>query len=1063
MSSRGAAGADFVVQPNALNANELASLTVAELLPADSSSNLGSSLRPFSNIYAGSVVGTIVTPSANLDFIRFPQTAPFSARIIPISSTLTFDDSSGGALNVAVTGNLTANTLTSTGNIQSVAGTINSRTIANFANGPASSTSTAVPRYNGTGGKDLLDSGVLIDGTNNVTGVATINTKITDNLVTGPTSSTDNRVVRMDSTTGRVIQESPVAIDDSGNATGLGTLNTRTIANWTDGPATSTSTAVPRYSGTGGKTLLDSGVLIDGTNNVTGVATINTKVTDNLVTGPTSTTDNRLVRMDLTTGRVIQDSAITVDDSGNITGAGTLNTRTIANWTDGPASATDNAIAVYNGTGGKTIKNSTVTISSGTITATGLVSSLLTTTGAASSTTVSTTKVTGDAVNRSITNANGDISFGSGAATNDVRLRRTAAGTLAIDNNAGTTGGILSVPSITSPANLSITPAAASKVSFDCTASKVKLFALDASPSVVLQFGEAGTVDTFPQFEIGSNGGHTWGTNVSSWDIGMGRNAAKELIVFNTGFGATDTSILVGTAKVQGITTQTGNDITFNSKNLTSVGTINGITIGANTGDVLGPGSSTDNAVVRWDGTTGKLVQSSVASLSDAGGLSVVNLGTTGATSTTTALSISVQSDTVDRLHINGGGDLEWGAGSASTRDVRLYRTAANTLTLDNNSSGSGSLTVNTLTSNFVNAAGTNTGTTCVIMATDGSPAMGTNCISSVAIATAAGTYSSTNSSIYKRFADIASSSTLSRHTGTQNYLNNAAIAATGAVMDSGTGAGTYLNNVVIGGANGINTLTRVNGTGSTTDCFIAGYANSIGTTANANSTNCFIAGQNNSIPEGVNVTLIGSQNAASGAGRGNAIAIGTHLTLNASGALLLGDASTTALTAGTNTCSGRFAGGYSFFTNAGVTVGVQVGASGTSWSAISDIKTKHDIKLIDNDLIYNKLQQIDVVNFKYIESMDDTQQLRIGVIANDINKHFADCENPVMKANRKEDGTNLVSSADLGYLQLAALKSAMKKIDIQAKQITDMEDKNKSLENRLALLETVVRQLIKT
>lgn len=36
-------------------------------------------------------------------------------------------------------------------------------------------------------------------------------------------------------------------------------------------------------------------------------------------------------------------------------------------------------------------------------------------------------------------------------------------------------------------------------------------------------------------------------------------------------------------------------------------------------GDVYGPGSSTDNAIVRWDGTTGKLVQNSNVPLADDG------------------------------------------------------------------------------------------------------------------------------------------------------------------------------------------------------------------------------------------------------------------------------------------------------------------------------------------------------------------------------------------------------------------------------------------------------------
>jgi len=48
---------------------------------------------------------------------------------------------------------------------------------------------------------------------------------------------------------------------------------------------------------------------------------------------------------------------------------------------------------------------------------------------------------------------------------------------------------------------------------------------------------------------------------------------------------------------------------------------VEGVTIsgsGGGSGDVVGPASSTDNAVVRYDGTTGKLIQNSNAILSDA-------------------------------------------------------------------------------------------------------------------------------------------------------------------------------------------------------------------------------------------------------------------------------------------------------------------------------------------------------------------------------------------------------------------------------------------------------------
>lgn len=55
--------------------------------------------------------------------------------------------------------------------------------------------------------------------------------------------------------------------------------------------------------------------------------------------------------------------------------------------------------------------------------------------------------------------------------------------------------------------------------------------------------------------------------------------------------------------------------------------------IGSNPDSVLGPASSTDNAIARFDGTTGKLVQNSTTTISDEGNISVAptwnNAGTT--------------------------------------------------------------------------------------------------------------------------------------------------------------------------------------------------------------------------------------------------------------------------------------------------------------------------------------------------------------------------------------------------------------------------------------------------
>lgn len=49
---------------------------------------------------------------------------------------------------------------------------------------------------------------------------------------------------------------------------------------------------------------------------------------------------------------------------------------------------------------------------------------------------------------------------------------------------------------------------------------------------------------------------------------------------------------------------------------------------GGSTGDVIGPGSSTDNAIARFDGTSGKVIQNSLVTISDTGSLSLPALET---------------------------------------------------------------------------------------------------------------------------------------------------------------------------------------------------------------------------------------------------------------------------------------------------------------------------------------------------------------------------------------------------------------------------------------------------
>jgi len=71
-------------------------------------------------------------------------------------------------------------------------------------------------------------------------------------------------------------------------------------------------------------------------------------------------------------------------------------------------------------------------------------------------------------------------------------------------------------------------------------------------------------------------------------------------------------------------------------------------------GDVVGPASSTDNAITRFDGTTGKVIQNSTITLSDAGALQNVN---------------EINFDTTPASVVGGAGSLAWNS-SEGTLDL---------------------------------------------------------------------------------------------------------------------------------------------------------------------------------------------------------------------------------------------------------------------------------------------------------------------------------------------------------------------------------------------------------
>lgn len=152
--------------------------------------------------------------------------------------------------------------------------------------------------------------------------------------------------------------------------------------------------------------------------------------------------------------------------------------------------------------------------------------------------------------------------------------------------------------------------------------------------------------DTLTSTAVGTGGGDVVGP-ASATDNAVARyDGATGKLIQNSSVILDDVGWMSGVTNLTVVTRITNSVLTANTlvsadanKALKSVAiganlTFDGTTLaaaGAGTGDVVGPGSATDNALARFDTGTGKLIQNSVAILADTGELSgVAALAVTG-------------------------------------------------------------------------------------------------------------------------------------------------------------------------------------------------------------------------------------------------------------------------------------------------------------------------------------------------------------------------------------------------------------------------------------------------
>lgn len=226
---------------------------------------------------------------------------------------------------------------------------------AGDVDGPASATDNAIARYDGATGKIIQNSGVILDDSNNITGVASLT--VTTLVATTTVTTGDNIIVLNDDAVGAPSEDAGIEVergsstnasltwdetsdfwtagltgaeaqillagDDHGLLGGLldddhtqYLTETRHDALAADNPHSVTFTQAVAADGGTDITAAEAETLTDGSN----ANALHVHAGAGDVVGPASSTDNAVARYDSTTGKLLQDSGVIIDDSDSITG-----------------------------------------------------------------------------------------------------------------------------------------------------------------------------------------------------------------------------------------------------------------------------------------------------------------------------------------------------------------------------------------------------------------------------------------------------------------------------------------------------------------------------------------------------------------------------------------------------------------------------------------------------------------------------------------------------------------------------------------------------------------------
>lgn len=503
--------------------------------------------------------------------------------------------------------------------------------------GPSGATSENIVTFNGNTGKIIQDSGLS-----------------TTNLVTSSANFAEANRVAISGGTTRAITQTGYTIPS--NICPIGQVLKSNGTNFVCGPAISSTTptttnAIARFSGTDGN-IKNSGITIDDLNNVTGIASLasgNFTNAGNLVSNGNMSIDSGTLSVDASTNQVGVNG--TLSTTGNASMGGT--------FTVSGATTLSNSLAVTGvttlgsslGVSGPTTLNSSLAVNGVTNLNLGL--------AVAGTTTLNAGTFPNDygSVGQVLqTNGMGGLFWAdvgvnnisnAGTSTVNAIAKFASADGKSVQNSGviiSSTNDITGIGAFTSSGNMTVD---GNTLFVDSSGNKVGI-----GMTPVRTFDVTGTFGVTGAANLGSTLGITGATTINSTLAVLGNmtvGAQSELrLTENTALGTEYYSIKSPSNMTSNLSwilpiTQ-GTNGQFLQNNGAGILTWASIAVG----DVTSAGTSTDNAIARFDQATGKIIQNSGVIIDDSKNISGVANLTSAGTFTNTGSMVNNGNFTVD-------------------------------------------------------------------------------------------------------------------------------------------------------------------------------------------------------------------------------------------------------------------------------------------------------------------------------------------------------------------------------------------------------------------------------